>query len=327
MSRFFSVFVILAILAGGGWWVYHQKAEQEAQAAIASRLREARRAFAERARAAITEDETEDYLSGVKAALKAYEDELKNTVYADRPDDFDVDAQKKRLNEALREGNLTEAQHKGLMERFALVKDAYETLMARRWQPDLTQAGKDETRLDIYDVKRVRDPDGNPLIEAKFFLWGIEPNTRLSFGDLALEYWKEEEPDRKTRRKRRRQGLDPNAPMLKPLGRAEGSARPKLIDQEPAETIAEFPSYVAVGTLVFPQVPREAKVMDLRYGYMTRKGGSEVETKLVWDKMPIPPKWMLGEGETWMAEEVEATEDELAGVDPLAPDAGVKASE
>lgn len=322
MSRFFSVFVIIAILVGGGAYLYNQKAEEEATAAIEKRLRAARRSFAEKARGAITEEENDAYISGVKAALRAYADELKSVVYADRPEAFDVDEMKKTMTTELEAGNISEAQHKGMMERFELVKSAYETLMEGKWEPDLSRVGKGETRLDIFGVRRIRGPDGNPLLEARFFLWGVEPNSRLSFGQLALEYWREDEPDAKTKRQRRRDGRDPDEPVLKVLGRAEGDATPVVFDQKPGKTIAEFPSYVTIGTLWFPQVPREAKLMDLRYQYSVRKGGSENQTDLFWEKMPIPRQWMLEEGETWMADEVEATEEEMAGVD-LGADAGV----
>lgn len=323
MQRFFSTFLILAIIAGGGYYIYSQKAEEAAKEQVEERLAAARRSFAEKARAAISEEDQEDYVAGVKSALRAYDEELKKVVYADRPGWLDVDRMRKEMDRRLQEGNLEEARHKGMMERFELVRGAYDILMAGRWTPDLTQVGKGETRLDIYDVKRIRGPDGNPLLEAHFFLWGIEPNTRIAFGQLALEYWREDEPDAKIRRQRKREGRDPDAPVLKVLGRAEGDATPVVMDQSPERTIAEFPSYVAIGTLWIPQVPREAKVMDLRYEYKARKGGAEYETRLVWDKMPIPAKWRLEEGEQWMADEVEATEEELAGVDPNAPDAGV----
>lgn len=328
MKNFFSLFVIAAIIVGGGWYLYDQKKTQDDQAAIEKRLRDARRSFAERARGAVTEEETDDYLRQIRAALSAYEQELKNTVYADRPDWFDVEAKKNEMQALFEKGEISEAQHRGMMKRYALVREAYDTLMAGTWEPDLTKIGAGETRLDIFDVKRIRDPDGNPVLEARFFLWGVEPNTRLSWGNLALEYWVAEEPDRKVKRRRRREGIrDPealNAPVYKPLGRAEGTASPIVVDQEPSETIAEFPSYVTIGTLWFPQVPKEAKLMDLRYEYAARKGGSLYESRLAWEKMEIPSNWRLAEGEQWMAETVEASEEEMEGFDPTV-DAGTAA--
>lgn len=325
MQRFFSIFVIIAILVGGGAYLYNVRAIQEARVEVQARLSDARRSFSERARGAITEEDTEDYLSGVKAALRSYEEELKEVVYKDHREWFDVERMKKEMGLQLEEGAISEAQHKGMMERYDFVRSRYETLLRASWTPDLSRVGKGDTRLDIYEVKRIRGPDGNPLLEAHFFLWGIEPNTRLSYGQLTLEYWREDEPDAKTRRQRRRDGRDPDAPVLKVLGRAEGDATPVIFDKDPRRTIAEFPSYVGIGTLWLPQVPQEAKVMDLSYTYSARKGGSEYETSLVWEKMPIPSSWRLGEGEEWMADEVEASEEEMSGVDPTAPsvDAGV----
>lgn len=320
MKNFFSLFVIAAIVLGGGFYLYNEKAKQEAAAKIDERLKDARRAFAERARAAVAEEETEAYLKGIRAALKAYDEELKKEVYKDKPDWFDVEAKKKEMQALFEKGELKEAQHQGMMVRYDFVREAYDTLMDAKWEPMLTKVGAGETRLDLFDLKRVRDSEGNPVLEVRFFLWGVEPNTRLAFGNLALEYWLEEAPDAKTQRQRRREGRDPDAPVYKPLGRAEGSAQPYAVDQTPDSTIREFPSYVTIGTLRFPQVPKEAKLMDFRYEYAARKGGSEYESKLSWEKMDIPTKWRLEED--WMAETIEASEEEMAGFDPTA-DAGV----
>lgn len=322
MQRFFSLFVIAAIAIGGTAYLYMGHMEREARAEAEAKLKEARRSFAERVRGAVDEEDPQDYLRGVKAGLSSYEEELKSVVYKDHSDWFDVEAMRKQMDAELKEGNISEAQHKGMMDRFSLVKAAYDTLMNGSWKPELTQVGKGETRMDIFDVRRIHDRDGKPVLEARFFLWGVEPNTRIDFGNLVLEYWTEEEPDAKMKRQRRKEGRDPDAPMYVPLGRAEGDASPVVMDANPAKTIPQFPSYVAVGTLWFPQVPQEAKVMDLKYAYSVRKGGGSYDSELVWDKMPIPSKWRLGEGEAWMADEVEATEDELKGYDPNAPDAG-----
>ncbi len=322
MQRYFSVFVILAIVIGGGAYLYNVKAEQEAKESIAKKLSNARRSFAERARAAAVEPDVERYQGAIKQAVGAYEDELKKVVYAERPEWFDLEEVKKDMDERLSEREITEERHRGMMERYELVRSAHDVLVGKKWRPVLSQVGKADTRLDIYEVRRVRDSSGNPRLEARFFLWGIEPNTRIAFGQLELEYFVEEEPDAKTKRKRRREGLDPDAPVLRLLGRASGDATPAVMDPDPGRTIPQFPSHVAIGTLLLPQIPREAKVMDFRYDYIVRKGGAEGRSELVWEKMPVPRDWQLGEGEQWMADEVEAAPGELEAIDPASVDAG-----
>ena len=102
----------------------------------------------------------------------------------------------------------------------------------------------------------------------------------------------------------------------KVLGRAEGDATPRIIIQNPHKYIAEFPSYVAPGYIWFPTMPREAKSVDIEYSYTAKKGGSAHDANLVWEKLPIPGAWQLKEGESWDADVIEATEEEIAGKDP-----------
>lgn len=325
MKNFFSLVIIAAIAAGGGFFLYNMKATQEARAKTELQLRDARRSFTERVRASVTEEDTDAYLRGVKSALQSYESELKTVVYKDRPEWFDIDREKKKLDEQFEERKIKESTYAGIMKRIELVKGAYQILMDGSWRPALTKVGKGDTRLDLFNVQPIVDSRGNPVLEVQFFLWGVEPNSRLSYGSLSLEYWVEEAPDAKTKRKRRREGRDPNAPVFRLLGRAEGDAKPFMSDPNPGRTIAEFPSYVAVGSIRLPRVPREAKLMDFKYEYTVVKGGAEYRSELVWEKMEIPPQWRLSEGETWVADEVEASEDELAGFDPTA-DAGTQAA-
>ena len=316
MQGIISVLMILALILGGGAYLYSQRADQIARQEVQANLHEAHAVFADKARAALVRENPEDYLAEMKAALRSYKQDLETVVYASRPDWFDVEAQKKLTNQSLDRGEVTESRHRGMMEGYEFVRAAYDTLMTVGWQPDLTLQGRGDTRLDIYQFKRIRGPDGSPLLEARFFLWGIEPLTPLSFGQVVLEYWQEDKPDPQTRRRRRREGRDPNAPVWRLMGQAEGDARPHILIKEPQKRIAQFPSFVAIGSLWFPQIPRDAKVMDLRYDYSIRRNGQSHHSVLSWKKMPIPPKWQLSEGEQWMAEEIEATEEELIGFDP-----------
>ncbi len=202
MSRFFSIIIIFGILLVGGGWLWMRKADDEARMKIEETLASARRTFSDKARAAVREEDEQDYLRGIKAALADYESELKKNVYKDKPDWRDADAYVKQVETRFKEGELQEAQKKSMLEGYEIVKDAHKTLQAATWTPVLSQASGGDTRIDIYGMKRTRDPDGNPLLEGKALFWGIEDTTRMNWGQLNLRYWvKRKKMVKKGRRK------------------------------------------------------------------------------------------------------------------------------
>lgn len=314
MGRFFSIFIIFAILIGGGIYLYGEKSKQEAQARIAEELSDARRNFADKARSAANADNDEDYLRSIQSALKSYDDELKKTVYKDKPDWRDPAAFKKRVENEFKEQKLNEAQRKSMLEGYDLVRDTYDTLMGGRWKPIITQKGAGDTRFDMYAIERIRDDQGNPVLEAKVLFWGIEDNTRVSWGNLALRYWVKRMKEVKKGRRKVEEEVE------EVLGKADGDATPRFILQDPKKYIEEFPSYVSVGRIWLPVMPRESHAMDIEYSYTAKKGGGAHESMLKWDKFAIPSNWKLSEGEEWEADVVEATVEEISGVEP---DAGV----
>jgi len=317
MGRFFSIFIIFAILIGGGVYLYGEKSRQEAEARITERLADARRNFADKARSTVSLDD-EEYLRSIKGALKAYDETLKKDVYKDKPEWRDPEAFEKRVEAQFKEKKLNEAQRKSMLEGYAIVKDAYDTLMAGNWEPILTQKGAGDTRLDLYKVSRIRDDQGNPVLEAKVLFWGIEDNTRMTWGNIALRYWIKRTKEVKQGRKKVEEEVE------EVLGKADGDATPRFILQDPKKYIDEFPAYVSVGRIWLPVMPRESHAVDIEYSYVAKKGGGAHESYLKWEKLPIPRKWQLQEGEEWEADVVEATEDEISGVEP---DAGVEEEE
>ena len=103
----------------------------------------------------------------------------------------------------------------------------------------------------------------------------------------------------------------------KVLGRVEGSAEPYIIITSPHKNVDFFPSFLSIGTLRFAVLPAEAIKIDLEYTYSTRRNnGGDVDSVLKWEKLEVPAGWRLGEGQEWDADEVEATEEEIAGKDP-----------
>lgn len=317
MGRFFSIFIIFAILIGGGVYLYGEKSRQEAEARIEERLADARRNFADKARAAVSEDD-EEYLDSIQRALKAYDEQLKKSVYDDKPEWRDPEAFEKRVEKQFEEKKLNEAQRKSMLEGYEIVKDAYDKLMAASWKPLLTQKGEGDVRMDIYDFARIRDDQGNNVLEFKVFFWGIEDNTRVNWGNIALRYWVKRTKEVKKGRRKVEEEVE------EVLGKADGDATPRFILQDPAKYIAEFPSYVSVGRIWLPVMPRESHAVDIEYSFVAKKGGGAYESYMKWDKLPIPSRWQLEEGATWEADVVEATEEEIKGVEP---DAGVSEEE
>lgn len=305
MGRF--IIITVGLLGLGGAYLWIQRSQEEARARTEEALARARRTFADQARAAVS-DETEDYLANVKAALAAYGEEL-DRVYETRPDWRDPEAYRREVERRFEEGELKEGQRKSMLEGYAIVKDAYDTLMAGSWRSVLTADGPGDVRVDVYRVERTRDGEGNPMLEGKAFFWGVEDSTRVGWDNLALRYWVRRSPEKG----HGQETADGEGDEV--LGRVEGGSTPRIIIQKPASYIPQFPSYVSIGRLWIPVMPREAHAVDIEYGFTVRKGGESYDILLKWPRWTIPVRWKLQEGEIWEADVVEATEDEIAGAD------------
>jgi hypothetical protein len=306
MQRFFSIIIIFAILIVGGSWVFIQKSDQADAAKRAEDLDSARRTFMDKARAAIREEDNDAYERSIRSAIAAYNEDLKKRVYAKKPQAFDPGEYKLTADELFKEGKLKEAEHKSKLEGYEIVRGAYDTLMSGNWRTALTAQSKD-IRLDLYDVKRAKDDEGQPVLEGKFFFWGIEDNTRMSWGPLALRYWKIEKEKVKEGREMVEKDVE------KVLGKADGESTPRIILQGPNKYVAQFPPSVSVGYMWLPVMPREATYADIEIGFVAKTSGGDRDVILKWEKFKIPDAWKLGEGESWEADVVEATDDEIAG--------------
>lgn len=310
MRNFFSIIVIFAILLVGGGWVYTKQQREKAKVQVADELAEARKNFANKARSAANEVETSDYLRAIRAALTQYDEELKGRVYKKNKEYRNPEAYKQRVEAQFKEGKIDEAQRKSMLEGYELVANAYELLKNKSWNPVLSQRGGADTRLDIYHMSKSTTPDGVPVLIGKFFFWGIEDSTDARWGQLSIRLW------HTAKEMVKEKGRMVEKDVEKVLGKQEGEAQPHIIVQRPANYIDEFPSFVSIGEVWFPVAPHQAEKMDLVFEYRTKTyGGGEVESSLKWEKLPIPPEWKLGKDQVWDADEIEATEDELAGRD------------
>jgi hypothetical protein len=311
-----SILIILVVALIGGGLLYQRHRAQVTEQAIEEGLRDARRTFEDKAASIVTED-TDDYLSRIKAALDAYEGEV-DDVYEGHEDMRDPDAYAEEVNRQLEEGQIEEASASSMLEAFELVKDAYDTLMQGAWTPVLTATGPGNIRIDIYDFDRTEDVEGNPVLQGKAFFWGIQENTRVSWGQLRLEYWYTAPPDKEMKRILRKQGKPVDEEVLQVMGRAEGDATPYIFLQAVDEYIPTVPAFVSVGIIRLPAMPQDAEKVDIEYGFTARKGGDAFDVIAKWDQLEIPSTWKLGEGEVWAADEIEATRDEILGIDPNA---------
>jgi hypothetical protein len=306
MQRFFSIIIIFGILLVGGSWVWMKKSEESAKLKRADDLAAARRTLADKARSAAREEDNDAYEREIRAAIAAYNEELKKRVYAKAPEAFDPGRLKAEVDEKFAKSEMQEAQHKSWTEGYTIVRGAYDTLMSGNWRSSMTATSKD-IRLDLYDVKRAKDDEGKPVLEGKFFFWGIEDATRMSWGPLSLRYWKVE----KEKVKEGKQMVEKD--VEKVLGKADGDSTPRIIMQQPHKYVAEFPPYVSIGYFWLPVMPREALTVDIEIGFVAKTPGGDRDVVLKWEKLKIPDSWKLGEGESWEADVVEATEDEIAG--------------
>jgi len=309
-----TILIILVVALAGGGLLYQRHMAQVTEQEIEEGLREARRTFEDKAASIVTED-TEAYLSRIATALTAYEQEL-DRVYEGYEDRRDPNAYAAEVKKQLEEGQIEEASASSMLEAFDLVKDAYDTLMQGNWTPVLTATGPGNIRIDIYDFDRTEDMDGNPLLEGKAFFWGVQENTRISWGQLRLEYWYTAPPDPEMKRILRKQGKPVDAEVLQVLGRAEGDATPYIFLQSLDDYIPTFPAFVSVGIIRLPAMPRDAEKVDIEYGFTARKGGDAFDVMAAWEQLDIPPAWTLGESDVWAADEIEATRDEILGIDP-----------
>lgn len=306
MQRFFSIIIIFAILLVGGSWVFIQKSDQADQAKRAEDLAAARRTFLDKARAAVREENNDAYDRSMKAAIVSYKEDLTKRVYAKKPDAFDPGRYKVEADEQFKDQKLKEAEHKSRLEGYEIVRGAYDTLMSGNWRTALTAQSK-EIRLDIYDVRRAKDDEGKPVLEGKVFFWGIEDGSRVSWGPLSLRYWKIEKEKVKEGREMVEKDVE------KVLGKADGESTPRIIIQAPNKYVSEFPAFVSIGYMWLPVMPREATFADIEIGFVSKTMGGDRDVVLKWEKFKIPESWKLGEGESWDADVVEATDDEIAG--------------
>lgn len=313
MQRFFSIIIIFGILLVGGGYLFMKKSDQEARVKISDDLASARRSFADKARSAVNEEDEKDYLRAIQASIKGYDEEVKKRVYGKKPEWRDPAAYEKDVEERFKKGELQEAQRKSMLEGYSLVKGSYDVIMAANWKPVLTAKGQGDIRMDIYELKRAKDDEGNPVLEGRFFLWGLEDSTRVQWGQLAMRFWTTEMQQVKEGRKMVEKEVE------KVLGRAEGDATPRIIIPNPGKYIEEYPSFVQPGFIWLPVIPREAKAVDIEYTFTAKRTGGNYDIALKWEKLTPPSSWKLGEGEVWEADVIEATEEEIAGKDGTDP--------
>jgi hypothetical protein len=308
MRNFFSIIIVFGVLLVAGGWVWMRQQEERTRVKLAEDVASAKRTFAQKARSAASEAEDPAYLRSMKAALSSYKEELTKRVFKDHPEAHDPSHFKKSVEEKFTKKELDEAHRKSMLEGYDIVKDAYDTLMSSNWQPILTAKGAADTRLDVYQIKKISDPDGHPILEAKFFFWGIEDSTRVAWGGMSFRLWKVGQEEVKEGGKKVMKDVE------QVLGRSEGESQPHIIMQNPGKYIEDFPAFVSIGYLWFPILPHEATLADIEYDYRTKNsGGGESPSALKWEKYKLPDSWKLAEGQSWDADTVEATEDEIAG--------------
>lgn len=309
MGRGVAIAIVAVAAVGGGGLLWKRQDDQRARQAVDASLVDARAAFKELAMGAVAETEDEGYRRRLLTALLQYEETLETRVYGERPQLRDPDAYRRRMERQLDELDVPAAERPGKLEGFEIVKAAYDKLASGTWKSVLTQAGAGNTRLDVYQMRRIVTEDGRPMLEGRFFFWGLDDEARVDWGQLEMRLWRTVEKTVGRGRRRRTQEV------AEVYGKIQSDDGPRVYIDAPNRYIAEFPPYVAVGYLHLPVMPSEVDAFDLTLRYRVKKAGVRHDAELKWTKMPIPPRWQLSPGQRWEADVIEATEDEIAGKD------------
>ena len=290
MRRYIKDFLILAAMIGAGVLLQWQWSKL---AVRMDRLSSSHQEFAQRAQEAIGASEQDGYLGRIQSFLQVYKQDMVESQGGRVEWSDEI---QKRVVRQLENGAIDEAQYKEKTQILALVKTAYQTLLDAQWKSQLTLPGQGDTRLDIYRIRQLSDSEGKPVLEADFFLWGIEKDTEVTWGQAKTMYWQQaESADGTHTDPAHAEDAAPTGTAPVALTTAETSARPSVFVRRPTRVVPQFPSYVAIGTLQLPEIPEAADLMDLELQYTVRKGEDEHVSQLNWAKVPIPAGWRSGE--------------------------------
>ena len=289
MRPYVKDIIIFALMIGTGFLARWQWNELGARM---DRLATSQGQFSERVQAAIKLPEKERYLGSIQGFLQVYRKAL-SEISEDKvrwSDELRTKAERQHEN-----GAINDKQYEKRARDLALVRNAFETLIDARWNSQLTLPGKSDTRLDIYQVQQGRDSNGNFVLEAEFFLWGIEPGTEVLWGRRKSTFWRKRTPDAEAAGdpQRASDAEKPSAEGPSVVARSEGSAQPSVFIEQPTLVVSHFPSSVAIGTFELPQIPGDATHMDLELDYTVRKGEADETTRLAWKKVPISAAWRV----------------------------------
>ena len=292
--RYLKDLTILALMIGAGIllrWQWSGLAERMDQLAASQQE------FAQRAQEAITTPEQDGYLGRIQSFLQIYRQDLTKTQggRVEWSDELQNKVERQLENAAI-----DQAEYDDKTRTLALVKAAYETLLDARWKSHMTSLGEGGTRLDIYRIHRKRDSDGSSALMADFFLWGIEPETAVTWGPTTIKYWRDGEAVAKDADAPSQEGVPtPSSDAPAPsLAGSETSEAPSMFIERPSRVYRQFPSFVAIGTLRLPEVPPAVTLMDVEIEYSVRKGDEDHATRLHWKGLPVSAEWHSSNGQT-----------------------------
>ncbi len=287
MRPYLKDILLVALMIGTGFLARSQWMALEERT---DRLSKTQIEFAQRAQEAINTPEQSGYLGRIQSFLQVYKQDVIKS-HGGRVEWSD-EMQNKVVRQ-LENGVIDETQYEQKTQVLSLVKSAYATLLDARWRSQLTHLGKGDTRLDIYRIQHRNDSAGQAVLEADFFLWGIEPETQITWGQRATRYWQEPasagQPDTPLPQDQAPPKSASEAQVV--MTRNEGSARPAVFVHAPTRVVSRFPSYVAIGTLRLPPIPESATLMDIELAYTVRKSETDHETRLNWNRVPIATAW------------------------------------
>jgi len=305
---------VIAVLGGGGGYLYMNLAADLDQAQLDAKLAEQRVKAAEQIAhtLAVPDDKIKfdraQLLRWHKTAIKKALDEHPKLSGEDR---FIEDMENKA-----KEGKKDKAKTAKFRERYDWLKGIWDkTLSSGDYEAVLTQA-KGGIRYDIFHITPWVPPEGGKeALRMDVFLWGGVKD-QVTFTGIEFQFLREVEVEERGKKKKKTG-----------IAKIEGGGPPDILhpagpNPEPMEWIPEWPPGVMVGYYGrLPKMPPDATKVNIRFSVQKRSYGGTVEAiDFEWKAVDVKPEWKASADDpTWRDAPVgEASDEELkeAGLQP-----------
>jgi hypothetical protein len=288
MKSLLGWLVVLAIIVGAAGFGLWQFSETTTQQAYQLQLAAIKADFARDA-IGLHELESNDYEKEVGIALTSYFQRL-GKLAKEYPKQFDIEREKKTGHAEFERGRMTETQKLARDERIDITVDLFERMRGGEYRPLFSDADNG-FRFDIYDISPAK-VSGEQTIKLSYVHWGAYGP--VTYNSIVGSFETEQRQGRAA------------------IQQIVGEGQPPTLQIEPSQWVTEFPPSMEIGYYTLPQFPRQATGLELAFGFGIRTvGGTLIESKIEFEKIPVPEAWKVPEGQAWEAQERLASDDEL----------------